>query len=109
MGFIQSKNDPCMYHRPEDEIRSDTGKGMVRTCNGDEEVDLHEHGYVRSTTDPGLYKRYPMTAASHVDDIITRGHRAVTESFWKDVKDKFAVKSWDIVDYDNPLIYCAKR
>ena len=64
---------------------------------------------MRSTTDPGLYKRYPITAASHVDDIITRGHRAVTETFWRDVKDKFAVKSWDIVDYDNPLIYCAKR
>ena len=51
-GVYTVKNDPYMYHRPEDEIRSDTGKGMVRTCNGDEEVDLQERGYVRSTTDP---------------------------------------------------------
>ena len=31
MGFIQSKNDPCMYHRPDDKILSDDGMGMVNT------------------------------------------------------------------------------
>ena len=98
-----------MYHRPVDVIHSDTGKGMVHTGIEHKEVNLEEYGYVKSRQDPRKYVRYPVTAASHVDDIITRGHRAATESFWKTVKEKFAVKSWDIVDYDNPLVYCAKR
>ena len=109
MGFIQSKNDPCMYHRPVDVIYSDTGRGRVHTGIEHREENLEEYGYVKSRQDPRKYVRYPVTAASHVDDIITRGHRAATESFWKTVKEKFAVKSWDIVDYDNPLVYCAKR
>ena len=91
MGFTQSKNDPCMYHRPTDSIKSDTGRGMVNTGLQVEEVDLQEYGYVRSVTDPTLYKRYALTAASHVDDILTRGHRKSTAAFWAAVATRFAV------------------
>ena len=48
IGFTQSKNDPCVYHRPTDRITSDTGRGMVHTGIQQEEVDLQEYGYVRS-------------------------------------------------------------
>jgi hypothetical protein len=109
IGFTQSKNDPCVYHRPTDRITSDTGRGMVHTGIQQEEVDLQEYGYVRSRKDPNMYVRYALTAASHVDDILTRGHRQATAAFWAAVGTRFAVKTWDIVDYDNPLVYCAKR
>ena len=53
--------------------------------------------------------RDAFTVGTHVDDILARGHRRTTEAFWASVKNKFDVKSWDIVDYDNPMVYCAKR
>ena len=57
IGFTQSKNDPCVYHRPTDRIRSDTGRGMVHTGIQEEEADLQEYGYVRSKKDPNMYVR----------------------------------------------------
>ena len=41
--------------------------------------------------------------------ILTRGHRKTTAAFWAAVAEFFAVKHWDIVDYENPLVFCAKR
>ena len=74
-----------------------------------EKVNLTEWGYIRSKVKPDKYVRYAMIAATHLDDILARGHRKATEAFWASVKKKFDIKSWDIVDYDNPLVYCAKR
>ena len=42
--------------------------------------------------------------ACHVDDIITRGHIAYTKAFCKLVETQYALKSWDAVDFDNPLV-----
>ena len=54
-----------------------------------------------------------MTVATqcHVDDIITRGARAMaaTVEFWTMVAARFPVKEWNIVEFDNPVTYCAKR
>ena len=50
-----------------------------------------------------------MTVATHVDDIITRGARAATVEFWTMVAARFPVKEWNIVEFDNPVTYCAKR
>ena len=78
---------------------------MVHTGIQEEEADLQEYGYyVRSKKDPNMYVRYALTAASHVDDILTRGHRQATAAFWVAVETRFAVKTWDIVDYDNRII-----
>ena len=41
----------------------------------------------------------------HVDDIVTRGSRRATELFWSKVQKQFELKSWDVVDYGNPLVY----
>ena len=108
-GFTQSKNDPCVYHRAYDTKVSPDGLGEVHTGIENERVRLTEWGYVESKTQPDLYIRHAVTAATHVDDIITRGHRRSTIAFWASVKNKFDVKYWDIVDYDNPMVYCAKR
>ena len=50
-----------------------------------------------------------MTVATHVDDIITRGARAATVDFWTVVAARFPVREWSIVEFDNPVNYCAKR
>ena len=44
-----------------------------------------------------------------MDDILTRGHRKTTASFWAAVAENFAVTHWDIVGNKNPLVFCAKR
>ena len=109
MGFIQSKNDPCLYHRPDDTVESEDGMGEINIGTGICVVDLQQYGYCKSKVRPKTYIRRALTAATHVDDIITRGHRKATEAFWAAVKLRFEVKGWDIVDYGNPITYCAKR
>ena len=41
-GFVQSKNDPCLYHRPTDTVVSADGMGDVNTGIQVERVDLHQ-------------------------------------------------------------------
>ena len=50
-----------------------------------------------------------MTICTHVDDILARSSRAATRYFWDRVAARFPVKHWEIVEYDNPVTYCAKR
>ena len=65
---------------------------------------------LRGTPSPNLNpKLQGMTVATHVDDIITRGARAATVEFWTLVAARFPVKEWNIVEFDNPVTYCAKR
>ena len=79
-GWVPSTNDPSMYHYP-----AQQGKG-------------NPHGAMAG-----------MTICTHVDDILTRGGRAATQYFWDRVASRFPIKGWEIVDYDNPVTYCAKR
>ena len=82
---------------------------------------LKSEGWVPSKNDPSMY-HYPskpkgarhepmagMTMCTHVDDILTRGSRLATQYFWDRVAARFPVKHWEIVEYDNPVTYCAKR
>ena len=41
----------------------------------------------------------------HVDDILARGSRKQTKLFWELMGTRFGLKSWDIVDYDNPVVF----
>ena len=50
-----------------------------------------------------------MSLATHVDDVITRGHRHTTAAFWAALQIRFDVKEWGIVEEDSPQVYCAKR
>ena len=52
-----------------------------------------------------MYEGHGLALAVHVDDILTRGSRRATKLFWAKVQSKFELKGWDIVDYDNPLVY----
>ena len=47
--------------------------------------------------------------AAHVDDMLTRGKRCEAVKFWDKIKNKFALKSYDVVDYENPLVYVGMR
>ena len=64
---------------------------------------------MQSKRDPAMYYHPGMDVSTHVDDLITRGHRRATELFWVEVKERFDVKEWGIVEYGSPLTYCAKR
>ena len=97
IGFKRSENDKCAFYHP----------------HPDKLIDMqHQKGNI---VDALLYSATPPTArthhtsgfrlACHVDDIITRGHIKHTKAFWALVSSKFSLKSWDVVDYDNPLIY----
>ncbi len=101
-GFIQSKNDPCLYHKPASLERVEQGQQ-------DRVQELMAQGYVQSRKEPSLYYYPGMDVSTHVDDLITRGHRRATEHFWASLQVRFDVKEWGIVEYDNPLTYCAKR
>ena len=50
-----------------------------------------------------------MTICTHVDDILARGSRLATQYFWDRGAARFPVKHWEVVEYDNPVTYCAKR
>ena len=79
-GWVPSTNDPSLYHYP-----AKQGKGV-------------KHGAMAG-----------MTICTHVDDILTRGGRAATQYFWDRVASRFPIKGWEVVEYDNPVTYCAKR
>ena len=102
MGFIQSKNDPCLYHKPAKLER-------VQLAQMDKIQQIVAKGYMQSKRDPALYYYPGMDVSTHVDDLITRGHMRATELFWVEVKERFDVKEWGIVEYGSPLTYCAKR
>ena len=75
-GFIQSKNDPCLYHKPAKLER-------VQLAQTDKIQQLVAKGYMQSKRDSTLYY-YPgmnVSTQCHVDDLITRGHRRATELF----------------------------
>ena len=101
-GFIQSTNYPCLYHKPAKLER-------VQLAQIDKIQQLVAKGYMQSKRDPTLYYYPGMDVSTHVDDLITRGHRRATELFWVEVKERFDVKEWGIVEYGSPLTYCAKR
>ena len=62
-------------------------------------------GHVHKGQDDTMFEGNGSALAVHVDDIITRGSRRATKLFWGKVQKKFELKGWDIVDYDNPLVY----
>jgi hypothetical protein len=101
-GFIQSKNDPCLYHKPAKLQR-------VELEQKDVAQELVAQGYIQSNKDSTMYYYPGMTVSTHVDDLITRGHRRATELFWVAVRDRFDVKEVGMVEYDTPQTYCAKR
>ena len=100
IGFQRSENDKCAFYHPDPDKLIALSKQQ-----GNVVLDLM-HSLTKSLTQQSST---PHTSgfrlACHVDDIITRGHIAHTRAFWTLVKAKFALKSWDVVDYDNPLIY----
>ena len=101
-GFTQSKNDPCLYHKPAKLER-------VQLEQIDKIQKLVAKGYMQSKRDPTLYYYPGLDVSTHVDDLITRGHRRATELFWVAVKERFDPKEWGIVEYGSPLTYCANR
>ena len=101
-GFIQSKNDPCLYHKP-------AKLEKVQLGQEDKVQELVAEGYMQSKKDSTLYYYPGMTVSTHVDDLITRGHRGATELFWVAVKERFDVKEVGFVEYGSSQTYCAKR
>ena len=45
-----------------------------------------------------------MRLGIHVDDIIARGSRKQTRLFWAALANKYSLKMWEEVDYDNPIL-----
>ena len=76
-GYMQCDNDKCLFR----------GHGSIEV------------------KDAAMFEGNGIALAVHVDDIITRGSRRATKLFWAKVQGKFELKGWDIVDYDNPLVY----
>ena len=68
---------------------------------------LISQGFVRSANDKCLFS-HPETrlrVAVHVDDIIVRGSMHYTKIFWAALQKEYALKNWEVVDYDNPVVY----
>ena len=68
---------------------------------------LLSQGFIRSDNDKCLFT-HPLTRmriAVHVDDILARGSRVETELFWKQMEVRFGLKTWEIVDYENPILF----
>ena len=64
-------------------------------------------GFVRSDNDKCVFA-HPITRmklAIHVDDILARGSRKQTKLFWELMGTRFGLKHWDIVEYDNPVVF----
>ena len=64
-------------------------------------------GFVRSDNDKCVFA-HPITRmklAIHVDDILARGSRKQTKLFWELMGTRFGLKYWDIVEYDNPVVF----
>ena len=78
-GYKQCKNDKCLFRG--------NGQGQTK-CD-----------------DSVMFEGNGIALAVHVDDILTRGSRRATNLFWNKVQQQFDLKGWDIVDYDNPLVY----
>ena len=70
-GFIQSKNDPCLYHKPAKLQR-------VELEQKDVAQELVAQGYIQSNKDSTMYYYPGMTVSTHVDDLITRYTHAHT-------------------------------
>ena len=68
---------------------------------------LQAQGFIRSKHDQCLFVNPDthMRIAVHVDDILARGSRKQTELFWAALNNKYTLKEWEIVDYDNPVTY----
>ena len=77
--------------------------------DGDKITALVGQGFIPSKLDPLKYYRPQMSLATHVDDVITRGHSHTTAAFWAALQKRFDVKEWGIVEEDSPQVYCAKR
>ena len=88
-GYMQCKNDKCLF-------RGDGQVPGTMTAVTDSEI---------SDKTGSMYEGHGIALAVHVDDIITRGSRKATELFWSRVQKQFELKGWDIVDYNNPLVY----
>ena len=68
---------------------------------------LLSQGFIRSDNDKCLFT-HPVTRmriAVHVDDILARGSRVETELFWAKMEARFGLKTWEIVDYENPVLF----
>ena len=46
-----------------------------------------------------------MRLGIHVDDIIARGSNRQTKLFWAALREKYALKMVETLDYANPLVY----
>ena len=46
-----------------------------------------------------------MRLGIHVDDIMARGSRKQTRLCWTALAERYPLKLWEEVDYENPLVY----
>ena len=68
---------------------------------------LLSQGFIRSDNDKCVFT-HPVTRMRlgvHVDDILARGSRKQTKLFWELLGARFGLKSWEIVEYDNPIVF----
>ena len=102
IGFHRSENDKCAFYHsdPDALIDMHQNKGSAISAML---YTLKKKKVQQQSSDKGL------RVACHVDDLLTRGHIKHTRVFWELVKNRFSLKSWDVVDYDNPLIYTGIR
>ena len=66
-----------------------------------------DNGFEQSDTDLCLFynPKTRVRVAMHVDDVIVRGSRHQTELFWASLGDKYPLKHWEYVEYDQPQTY----
>ena len=64
-------------------------------------------GFARSHNDKCMFynPKARMRLGIHVDDIMARGSSRQTKQLWVALADKYPLKMWEAVDYDNPLVY----
>ena len=74
-------------------------------------ADLKLLRYTQCENELSLYYN-PKTGhivAKWVDDLITRGSRAVQLEFWENLGNRFDIKSWGIVERNEPRVFCNKE
>ena len=111
VGFERSENDKCAFYHPHPEMlvqlveaKGDIVNDLIQAIDNDIVDDLLKVIDGNPSHD-NVVTGQGFRLACHVDDIITRGHIAHTKAFWKLVEAQYALKSWDVVDFDNPLVY----
>ena len=70
-------------------------------------ADLKLLQYTQCENELSLYYN-PKTGhivAKWVDDLITRGSRAVQLEFWENLGNRFDIKSWGIVERNKPRVF----